>query len=107
MCYEDAAQSHLRVAVTTILSRDLSQAQVEQLREVIDDSIPQAVLSPPSPNQHAPSFGGHPILTNTVLAMWCEDANALSKLEKTAKTIALPIQDTTLTAKEAQGWIFG
>ena len=95
--YADASQSHLRVAVITVPPKDLSQGQADQLRETIDDSILQAVLSPPSPSAQAPSFRGRPFLMDGVLAMWCEDANALSWLEETVKTMTSPIPGTTMT----------
>lgn len=70
---------------------------MEQLREAIVDCILRAVLSSTSSSSQAPSYRGRSFLTDAVLAMWCEDANALSWLKKTAETIALPIPDTSLT----------
>lgn len=94
--YADASQSHLRVAVITVPPRDLSQNQAEQLRETIDDSILQAVLSPPHQTAQAPSFRGRPFLLDGALAMWCENANALNWLEEAVKNMTSPIPGTTL-----------
>ncbi|XP_075970111.1 uncharacterized protein LOC142972739 [Anticarsia gemmatalis] len=97
MSYADANKSHLRVAIITVPPRDLSQSQADQLREAIDDSILQAVLAPPSPSVHAPSFRGRPFLLDGALAMWCEDTNALDWLGKEIGNIASPVPGTTLT----------
>ncbi|KAL0811048.1 hypothetical protein ABMA28_010328 [Loxostege sticticalis] len=94
--YADASQSHLRVAVITVPPRDLSQEQADQLRETINDSILQAVLFPPSPSAQAPSFRGRPFLMDGVLAMWCEDENALAWLERETSRMTSPIPGTTL-----------
>lgn len=95
--YADASKSHLRVAVITVPPRDFSGEQAEQLRESIDDAILQCVLTPQSPGALTPpSFRGRPFLLDGVLAMWCEDDNALKWLEQSVKTMKSPIPDTTL-----------
>ncbi|KAL0871690.1 hypothetical protein ABMA27_004206 [Loxostege sticticalis] len=94
--YADASQSHLRVAIITVPPRDLSQEQADQLRETIEDRILEAVLSPPSPSAQAPSFRGRPFLMDGVLAMWCENENALTWLEREASSMTSPVPGTAL-----------
>lgn len=94
--YADASQSHLKVAVVTVPPRDLSADQADQLREAIDECIEQAILAPPTPSAQAPSFRGRPFLLDGALAMWCEDLNALSWLEKAVKALTSPIPGTSL-----------